>query len=127
MDPRHQQRIKIVQNLFAFSYNNKNNLPHPNDNKTQKIIKKLSIIDQYIKTYAPRYPLENIAKTDLSILRLAIYELMFEKNTPIKVVINEAVELAKEVSGENSYAFINAILGKVLSQTPSLGNKGGSI
>ena len=127
MDPRHKQRIKIVQNLFAFSYNNKNNLPHPNDNKTQKIIKKLSIIDQYIKTYAPRYPLENIAKTDLSILRLAIYELMFEKNTPIKVVINEAVELAKEVSGENSYAFINAILGKVLSQTPSLGNKGGSI
>lgn len=71
MDPRHLQRIKIVQNLFAYSHTryktlpgyNKllNNLPYPKDSKTKKIITKLTAIDQYIKTYAARYPLENLS------------------------------------------------------------------
>ncbi len=115
MDQRHLQRIKIVQNLFAYSYNSKNSLPYPDEVKTQKIIAKLEKIDQFITKFAPRYPLKNIAKTDLSILRMSIYELLFEKKTPEKVTINEAVELAKELSGEKSYAFINAVLGKILS------------
>ena len=119
MDQRHLQRIKIVQNLFAFSYSSKNYLPHPNDEKTPKIIGKLKKIDEFIKKYAPRYPLDNIAKTDLSILRLSIYELIFEQKNPKKVVINEAVDLAKELSGEKSYAFINAVLGKILTHFDS--------
>ncbi len=92
----------------------KNNLPHPNDEKTKEIVKHLSKIDQFIKKFAPRYPLHNIAKTDLSILRLSIYELMFEKKVPKKVIIDEAIELAKELSGEKSYAFVNAVLGNIL-------------
>ncbi|MCL4378644.1 MAG: transcription antitermination factor NusB [Actinobacteria bacterium] len=122
MDSRHLQRIKIVQNLFAHCFKVlQNNLPYPDDKKTNAILKKLPKIDKYIETYAPRYPLANISKTDLSILRLSIYELLYEKRLPTKVVINEAIELAKDMSGEKSYAFINAVLGKLLikdNETP---------
>lgn len=115
MDQRHLQRTKIVQNLFAYSFKTKNKLPFPEDPKTAKIISKLKTIDNLIEKYAPRYPLANISRTDLSILRVSIFDLVVEKKTPKKVVINEAVELAKELSGENSYAFINAVLGKILN------------
>lgn len=114
MDPRHLQRIEIVQNLFAYSFGLKKNLPYSTNNKTKKVIKKINPIDKLIKKFAPRYPLDNIAKTDLAILRLSIYELAFEKKTPKKVIVNESVELAKELSGEKSYAFVNAVMGKVL-------------
>lgn len=118
MDQRHLQRIKIIQNLFAYTYSRLNrNLPFPEDSKTKKIINKLAKIDQFIKTYAPRYPLENIAKADLSILRLSIYELVFEKKIPPKVSIDEAIELTKELSGDKSYAFVNAVLGKIMDKT----------
>lgn len=130
MDPRHLKRIKIVQNLFSFSFGRHktapasgklgSNLPYPEETKTHKIIAKLVAIDQLIKKYAPRYPLNNIARTDLSILRMSIYELIYERQTPQKVAINEAVELAKELSGENSFAFINAVLGKILNHLPKL-------
>lgn len=117
MDPRHLQRIKTIQNLFAESYAGlKDNLPYPEDEKTKRVLKHLTKIDGYIKTYAPRYPLKNIAKTDLSILRLSIYDLMFEKKVPQKVVIDEAIELAKELSGEKAYAFVNAVLGNILKK-----------
>lgn len=119
MDPRHLERIKIIQNLFAYSFNKlRNNFPYPDEIKTQKIIANLDSIDQLIKIHAPRYPLKNIAKTDLAILRMSVYELIFEQKTPKKVSIDEAVELAKELSGEKSYAFINAVLGKILETHP---------
>ncbi|OGK08305.1 transcription antitermination factor NusB [Candidatus Roizmanbacteria bacterium RIFCSPHIGHO2_01_FULL_35_10] len=127
MDIRHLQRTKIVQNLFAYSFGRHMtappikklpfSLPFPEEQKTQKIIKKLKTIDKLIKKYASRYPLANISRTDLSILRVSIYDLMLEKKTPPKVVINEAVEMAKEMSGENSFAFVNAILGKILTES----------
>lgn len=125
MDPRHLQRIKIVQNLYAFSFKKqstdssntkiKHSLPYPKDKNTKNIILKLNEIDRIIKKYAPRYPLKNIARTDLSILRMCVYDLIFNKNMPVKVTIDEGVRLAKELSGEKSYAFINAVLGKILN------------
>lgn len=121
MDPRHLARIKTIQNLFAQSFAElKHNLPYPDDEKTKKIVIKLKAIDGLIHKYAPRYPLKNIAKTDLSILRLSIYELMFEKKTPKKVVIDEAIELAKELSGEKSYGFVNAVLGTILKNISTI-------
>lgn len=115
MDQRHLQRIKTVQNLFAYSFNGaKTKYPFKNDEKTTEVLKNLEKIDGLIAKYAPRYPLNKIAKSDLSILRLSIYELLIEKKVPHKVVINEAVELSKELSGEQAYAFINAVLGKIL-------------
>jgi N utilization substance protein B len=53
----------------------------------------------------------------MAILQLAIYELLIEKKEPPKVIIDEAVELAKEFGSEKSYAFVNAVLGKVYSHT----------
>lgn len=118
MDPRHQQRIKIIQNLYAYSYKTKkNNLFYKNDQFTQTIVKNLSNIDKIISQYALKFPIKKIVKTDLSILRWAIFELNFKKKLPPKVIINEAVELAKELSGERSFAFVNAVLGKVLNSS----------
>ena len=116
MDPRHLQRIKTIQNLFAYSFEyKKSRLPY-SDSKTKLVIQYRNKIDELIKMYAPKYPLKNIAKTDLAILRLSVYDLAIEKKLPHKVVIDEAVILAKELSGERSYAFVNAVLGKILTQ-----------
>ncbi len=116
MDPRHLKRIKTVQNLFAMSFEQKDNLPYPDDEKTKKIMKKLDAIDKLVKKHAPRYSIDNIAKTDLAILRLSIYDLLEDKSQPQKVVINEAVEIAKELSSEKAYGFVNAVLGKILNE-----------
>lgn len=116
MDPRHAQRIKTIQNLFALSFDKlTNNLPYPDDQRTKEIRLNVKKIDSLIQEYAQKYPLLKIAKTDLAILRLSIYELLIERKEPEKVVIDEAVELAKELSGDKAYGFVNAVLGKVLT------------
>lgn len=113
MDPRHQQRIKIIQELYStIFYKNKNVSA-----KTKMILKNNHLIEAKIKISAPKYPIEKIAKVDLSILRLAIYELIIEKKEPPKVIINEAIELAKELAGEKSPGFINAVLGKIYAKS----------
>ena len=111
MDPRHELRIKIVQQLFALSFLKSKD--QPIDGKTKQVIKNISKINSLIKKYAPKYPLGKIAKVDLAILQLAIFELMFEKKQPAKVIINEAVELAKELGSDKAYSFVNAVMGKV--------------
>lgn len=116
MDPRHLKRIKTVQNLYAYSFNkDTDSLPFKSNKKAVEVIKKIHIIDESIKRYAPKYPLDKIAKTDLAILRLSVYDLLVEKDTPQKVIVNEAVELAKEISSERSYAFVNAVLGQIIN------------
>ena len=71
-------------------------------------------LDDIIRPVAPEWPVEQIARMDRVILRIGVYELMFEKGVPPKVVINEAVELAKAFGGDNSSKFINGVLGTVL-------------
>lgn len=116
MDPRHLKRIQIVQNLFSYSYTkDKKSIPFGDEKKTIAVIGNLNSIDKQIAGSAPKYPVEKIAKTDLSILRLAVYELVIEKKLPEKVIINEAIELAKELSSEKSFGFVNAVLGKILN------------
>lgn len=70
-------------------------------------------IDRTIEKYSKGWRLSRISKVDLSILRLSIYEICYREDIPFNVSINEAVELAKSYSGEESGAFINGILGKV--------------
>lgn len=77
------------------------------------IKKNLSTIDQTIQKFAPTWPIERITIIDRNILRLGIYELIFDKNTPPKVVINEAIELAKIFGGSESPKFINGVLGSI--------------
>jgi len=78
--------------------------------------KKATELDETIRPLAPEWPIEQIARMDRVILRIGTYELLFEADVPPKVVINEAVELAKAFGGENSSKFINGVLGSVLRQ-----------
>lgn len=71
-------------------------------------------IDNIIRPVAPEWPIEQIARIDRIVLRMGVYELLFDDGVPPKVVINEAVELAKSFGGENSSKFINGVLGTVL-------------
>jgi N utilization substance protein B len=72
-----------------------------------------SEIDRQIKSFAPAWPVEQIAVIDRNILRLAIFEILFDNKVPVKVVINEAVELAKTYGSETSARFVNGVLGSV--------------
>lgn len=110
-DPRHQKRREIVKILFAETFANQTvKPPEVND-----ILKQKQEIDTQIKAAAPTWPVEKINKIDLAILRLAIYELSFSK-TPPKVVIDEAVELAKEFGSESSSSFVNGVLGTIYKE-----------
>lgn len=75
-------------------------------------------LDAAISEHAIGWTLERIAKVDLSILRIAVYEMLHRKDVPVGASINEAVELAKRFCGENSYSFINGILGTVAKELP---------
>lgn len=68
-------------------------------------------LDSELQPLAPDWPIDKIARIDRVILRMGLYELKYEKDVPPKVVINEAVELAKAFGGENSSKFINGVLG----------------
>jgi transcription antitermination protein NusB len=83
---------------------------------TEGVHKKAIELDERIQPIAPDWPLSQIARIDLCILRISFYELLFMKDTPPKVVINEAVELAKSYGGENSSKFINGVLGTLLKE-----------
>jgi len=79
------------------------------------IKQKQAEIDEILQPLAPDWPIDQIARMDRIILRIGAYELLFEaENIPAKVVINEAVELAKGFGGENSSKFINGVLGSLL-------------
>jgi N utilization substance protein B len=71
-------------------------------------------LDDTIRPVAPEWPIEQIARMDRVILRIGVYELLFEEGVPPKVAINEAVELAKAFGGDNSSKFINGVLGTIL-------------
>ena len=70
-------------------------------------------LDQNIKKFATAWPIEQIPVVDRNILRLAIFELLIDNKVPIKVAINEAVELAKSFGGDNSARFVNGVLSSV--------------
>jgi len=70
-------------------------------------------IDQYIRNFAPAWPVEQIPIIDRNVLRLAIYEILLDNKVPVKVAINEAVELAKTFGGNSSSKFINGVLSSV--------------
>ena len=70
-------------------------------------------IDQMIESYAKDWSITRIAKVDLSILRIAVYELLYESNIPQGATVNEAVELAKLFGGDRSPGFVNGILGAI--------------
>ena len=75
-----------------------------------------SELDARLQPIAPEWPIDQIARMDRVVLRIGLYELEHEQDVPPKVVINEAVELAKAFGGENSSKFINGVLGTVMRE-----------
>jgi transcription antitermination factor NusB len=110
-DPRHLKRIHLMQLLFTWNFQESKTDPEILD-----ITKNLAKIEENIKVAAPDRPLSQINKIDLAILRLSVYELLLIKDTPLRVVVDEAVELAKEYGSESSPSFVNGVLGKVIER-----------
>ncbi len=81
------------------------------------VTKRQAELDGIIGPVAPEWPIEQIARMDRVVLRIGAYELLHEPDIPPKVVINEAVELAKAFGGDNSSKFINGVLGTILRES----------
>lgn len=114
-DPRHRKRKEKIQDLFSYSFQ---------ENATEQIepiIAKLPQIDKLIQEAAPEWPLAKINKVDLAILRNATYELLFDKDIPEKVSIDEAVEIAKTFGAKKSPSFVNGVLGTILNSKKQKG------
>lgn len=131
IDPRHEARRIALVSLFEWAFHLRNlskvddaavALSADNYDKRllrlllKGIVKEKEKIDKIISETAPAWPIEAMAKVDLTALRIAIFELIFAKNVPPKVAIDEAIELAKEFGGTSSGAFVNGVLGTVVKQ-----------
>lgn len=138
---RHLARIIALQSLYEYEFRTRSGIEDLLTDMDQIIERNLAVYqesmsedgfvrdliegtlkhfkqeDDLIAPAAPEWPIDQIAKMDLTILRLAVYELMIKREVPPKVVINEAVELAKAFGGDNSSKFINGVLGTIYRQS----------
>ena len=137
MRPRHQARVRALQALYeadlvghppgealqALLERDEDGEPQPSKETAEYarhliagVVRNREAIDRLITQAAPTWPLRQMPSIDKSILRLAIFELLFDNEAvPTKVAINEAVELAKEFGSENSSKFVNGVLGTIAS------------
>ena len=87
---------------------------------TQGVSNLAAELDAKLQPVAPEWPIDQIARMDRLVLRIGLYELEHAQDVPPKVVINEAVELAKAFGGDNSSKFVNGVLGTLLRQKEEL-------
>ncbi|NWJ97498.1 MAG: transcription antitermination factor NusB [Chloroflexi bacterium] len=87
------------------------------------VIGNLEDLDSIISSSAPNWPMEQMAKIDKNILRLAIFEILFDNDVPVKAAINEAIELAKSFGSDSSSRFVNGVLGTIVAQRLRRNNK----
>ena len=113
-DPRHLRRQHIIQEIFSTEFHKQEV-----SQDTKEVLKHTNFIDEEIQKAAPDFPVDKINRIDLAILRLATYELLIEKKTPQNVVIDEAVELAKEFANDTSPSFVNGVLGHITNYAKS--------
>ena len=136
MANRHLSRTVAMQSLYEWDFNDRHGslltvaernvkqfAPGLEDpgfiyDLIKGVNKNLPEIDKVIIQTAPEWPLDQITVIDRNILRLGIYELLFAKEVPPKVAINEAVELGKAFGGESSGKFVNGVLGTLYKQLP---------
>lgn len=109
-DPRHKKRQRLIQELFSRDFQ-----AQPVSSEAQAIIDSLETLDDEIQKAAPDFPVAKINKIDLAILRLSAYELLVEQKEPQNVIIDEAVELAKEFGNQTSPSFVNGVLGHIIA------------
>lgn len=136
MANRHLLRTIALQSLFEWDFHNRQgNLDEILDRVTKEfaptsegnefakelltgVISKIDELDEIIVKHAPEWPIDQITIIDRNVLRLGIYEMMFSKETPAKVAINEAVEMGKRFGGESSGKFVNGVLGALYKELP---------
>jgi N utilization substance protein B len=134
MANRHLSRTVAMQSLFEWDFNGrtedladilKNHIDEFGGNEqdtvfifelAQGVVKNLAAIDKIIVKHAPEWPMEQIPPVDRNVLRIGVYELIFLKQVPPKVAINEAVELGKTFGGESSGKFVNGVLGAIYKE-----------
>ena len=128
---RREQREQLFKLLFRLEFNSAEDMPEQkqlffddSENKISatatelisvkydSILEKLSDIDKAINDKAEGWSTDRMGKVDLTLLRIAVYEILYDEEVPTGVAINEAVELAKKFGQDNSYGFVNGILGK---------------
>jgi transcription antitermination protein NusB len=117
-DPRHLRRASFMQQVFAYSfYTEPEQQTHYAEEHPEllPIVAQLSELDGIIQQFAPERPLSQINKVDLAILRSIMFEWK-SSQTPKKVLIDEAVELAKEYGTESSPRFVNGVLAQLLKE-----------
>jgi N utilization substance protein B len=135
MPSRHLSRIVVMQSLYEWDLRpdedplkiaerNIKNFEEDVDREfvtryMTETLKDLPKIDEKIEKAAPEWPLEQVSPIDKAILRLGIYELLYTKDVPPKVIINEAVELGKTYGGENTSKFVNGVLGTIYRESPN--------
>ena len=115
-DPRHVRRAQLMQQLFAYSFQQDQTLKpafEESHSDLKALFDLLPEIDTLLQSAAPERPLTQINKVDLAILRVIVFEWKTSQ-TPQKVLIDEGVELAKEFGTESSPRFVNGVLAKLL-------------
>ncbi|HIT67206.1 MAG TPA: transcription antitermination factor NusB [Candidatus Merdisoma merdipullorum] len=128
---RRELREHIFELLFRVEFNDREEMPEqmklffesleelsPEDQaymekKYERIMEKLPEIDRLLGEAAEGWKVSRMGKTDLTVLRLAVYEMKYDEDVPLGVAVNEAVELSKKFGGEGSPAFVNGVLGKI--------------
>lgn len=142
MSNRHLARTLAMQTLFLWDFNGKKDEDIEKINKevfssfapdfddqgfsndlVKKIIANLPEIDKYIIKYATEWPLDQITIVDRNVLRIGVYELVFSKDIPAKVAINESIEIAKAFGGGSSGKFVNGVLGAIYKDVGDNGKK----
>jgi len=114
VDQRHQRRIVLMQSLFAYGFTDQQADLDPKILvDIRAILAESPEVDVLLMRAAPERPLSEINQLDLAILRLIMFESRHKK-TPKKVLLNEAVELAKTYGSDSSPKFVNAVLGSLL-------------
>ena len=131
---RHELRVKTFKLLFRVEFNPMEEMNQQTDfffqdeenmeidgenrifieNRMSSILDKLPEIDQLIGDHMTKWTPERIGKVELTIIRLAVFELLFDDEIPLKVAVDEAVELGKVYGQENAGGFINAVLSNII-------------
>jgi N utilization substance protein B len=115
-DPRHIARVNAVKKLFEKTFLPEEKLVE--SSLALEVMGRQKEIDILIAKNAPAWPIEQISPVDLATLRLAIWELVYSsKKEPYKVIIDEAVEIAKEYGSQTSAGFINGVLGTIVKNS----------
>ena len=85
-------------------------------NKTEAVLEHIEEIDKIISSNTRGWSIDRLSKAVLAVLRLGIYEVLYDEDIPERVAINEAVELSKRYADEDAFTFVNALLGKVVNE-----------